>query len=314
MDKLKERYIQEVVKNLPHKQRADISKELDTTIDDMVSAKVSGKTNDEVALKSVLVELGRPEELAQNYTDEKQYLIGPKLFHFYKMVLIRVLLVSLPIVFAVSIVTGLYKNEFANIIELILGSVGKTFSTGTIIAFWITLFFAFIERNKEAQKEIEEEFMKEWKPESLPKLEPKRQVSVTDSASEIITGIIGVGFLIYLYNGPIFNLDVWRPVGLALIIVELLGLLLHSYMLAAGRWNMPAFIYSALIHIATIVVSLVILSLQNLLSPEIINSLISYKMPDPQNTIRSIIAIVTLIIVLTSIYEVYNSWRKLKQQ
>ena len=72
-----ERYIYEVVRRLPAKQRDDTGRELRSLIDDMLEERgKNGKTRQENAADA-LRELGAPSVLAGKYRDDKKYLIGP---------------------------------------------------------------------------------------------------------------------------------------------------------------------------------------------------------------------------------------------
>src|SRR5690349_12729581 len=95
MKDLIERYVYAVTRNLPENQRDDVSKELNATIEDMVAdrMKKSTKSRNKV-IRDVLNELGRPEKLAENYTNSKNYLIGPEWFFQYKKVLFIVLKIA----------------------------------------------------------------------------------------------------------------------------------------------------------------------------------------------------------------------------
>ncbi len=88
MNDLKERYIYAVVKRMPHKVRADISRELGTLIDDMLEARCGEDAPTEKDLRVVLTELGTPSELYEKYNpDAGKALIGEAYFPFYKKLL-----------------------------------------------------------------------------------------------------------------------------------------------------------------------------------------------------------------------------------
>jgi len=109
---LKERYIYAVVRHLPTKAQADVEKELDSLITEMLDERRgNGNVSSEQDLRNVLTELGTPEELALKYCgEERTALISGTYFLMYK----RVLSIALPIVLAV--VAG------SNILGFILGA------------------------------------------------------------------------------------------------------------------------------------------------------------------------------------------------
>ena len=83
-----ERYVSEIGKHLPRKSRADIETEIRSTLEDMLeerSAKAGRPVDDEM-VKELLKEYGAPDQVAATYLPE-QYLIGPKLFPIFWLVL-----------------------------------------------------------------------------------------------------------------------------------------------------------------------------------------------------------------------------------
>ncbi|HOV26477.1 MAG TPA: hypothetical protein PK566_09005 [Pseudobacteroides sp.] len=76
------RYVYAVTKSLPEKQREDIEKELRTLIDDMIEEN-DEPVSYEKKVEKVLLELGDPEKLADNYRGSKRYFIGPKFYEKY---------------------------------------------------------------------------------------------------------------------------------------------------------------------------------------------------------------------------------------
>ena len=84
-----DKYIQEVTRRLPEKNRKDIALELRSTIEDMLPKQYS-----EEEVKEVLKELGNPAILANGYNDRPMYLIGPRYYEMYIIILkINILLI-----------------------------------------------------------------------------------------------------------------------------------------------------------------------------------------------------------------------------
>src|SRR5512138_2038150 len=92
---LVDRYIAEVGKHLPRKNRADIEAEIRSTLEDMLDERMqaSGAKDpaDEATVMALLKEYGSPREVAATYKTH-QYLIGPRLFPIFEMV-VRIVLV-----------------------------------------------------------------------------------------------------------------------------------------------------------------------------------------------------------------------------
>ena len=80
-----ERYVYEVGRQLPRKQRADIQVELKSTLVDTLEDRVEGEPSQEDEIK-LLKEFGPPRKVAASYWPQGQYLIGPNLFPLFRMV------------------------------------------------------------------------------------------------------------------------------------------------------------------------------------------------------------------------------------
>ena len=84
-----DRYVTEVGKHLPLvKGRKDIEKELRSTLEDMLEdrAQKAGRAADEAMEIELLKEYGAPQKVAATYNPQP-YLIGPRMFPFFLMVL-----------------------------------------------------------------------------------------------------------------------------------------------------------------------------------------------------------------------------------
>ena len=87
-----ERYVYEVGRQLPRKNRADIQVELKSTLVDTLEDRVAGEPTQEDEIE-LLKEFGPPQKVAASYWPQGQYLIGPNLFPLFRMVVAIVLTV-----------------------------------------------------------------------------------------------------------------------------------------------------------------------------------------------------------------------------
>src|SRR6185503_4296070 len=109
---LMDRYIAEVGRHLPEKNRTDIEAEIRSTLEDMIDEREhqTGKpVNDEV-VAAALEQLGDPKLLAHNYIPAKNYLIGPDWYEPYIETLKRVLATALPVVALVTLFIALARD------------------------------------------------------------------------------------------------------------------------------------------------------------------------------------------------------------
>lgn len=85
---LVERYIYAVTKRMPGKMKKDVALELRTLISDMLEERCGEIVPVEKDVKVVLTELGTPQELFEQYSnDTKTCLIGPPYYTTYKFVM-----------------------------------------------------------------------------------------------------------------------------------------------------------------------------------------------------------------------------------
>ncbi len=113
-----DKYIAEVGKHLPRKNRADIEAEIRSTLEDMLDERTQGKGSaDETTVMELLKEYGAPREVAATYKPHP-YLIGPRMFPMFEMILRIVFAVVIGASFIGLAVTlskvGLSGPEFAS--------------------------------------------------------------------------------------------------------------------------------------------------------------------------------------------------------
>ena len=87
MTSLTDRYVDATVRDLDQAQRHDVERELRTTIEDMVDARVRDGAGDRaVAEREVLLELGDPMRLAADYAGRPLDLVGPRAYPQWRRV------------------------------------------------------------------------------------------------------------------------------------------------------------------------------------------------------------------------------------
>jgi hypothetical protein len=266
-----DRYVAEIGKHLPRKNRADMEAEIRSTLEDMLEERRQAQGEpDEKMVIELLKEYGAPREIAESYVGPR-YLIGPRVFPIFELVtkivvavLIGVALAGLGLSLARSSLTG---AEFLKTIgESALGLLG-----GLITAFGnIVLVFAILERVLPA-KEFEEE--EEWNPAELAKEPDPDHVKFGEQIFEMFflalfllvfnlyPGIIGIGFFNdsqWVFISPIlteafFSYLPW------INILFLLQIGFNIYLLRQGTWNMPTRIMNMLLELGSIILAIAML-------------------------------------------------------
>ena len=85
---LTDRYVTATVRDLDDDQRAEVERELRTTIEDMIDGRLeAGAPSRPEAERAVLAELGDPVRLAAGYSGRPLYLIGPRVYPQWRRVM-----------------------------------------------------------------------------------------------------------------------------------------------------------------------------------------------------------------------------------
>ena len=153
------RYVYAVIRSLPEKQRADIEKELRTLIDDMIE-EYDEPVSYEKKVEKVLLELGDPEKLADNYRGSKRYLIGPQFYEKYMLILKIVLIAVFAGVTIATIAEGFFVKD-KNVLDTVKDYLSALFSGVLQVFAWTTIAFMIAERNymNTDKSKIEKDFM-----------------------------------------------------------------------------------------------------------------------------------------------------------
>jgi hypothetical protein len=199
-----DRYVTEVGKHLPRKNRQDIEAEIRSTLEDMLDERKQAEARPEEELvMELLKEYGAPGEVAAKYKPHP-YLIGPRLFPLFERVvkiIFAVVIGASVIGFGVSLSkTGLSGPGFAS-------ALGEWFGgliSGLIAAFGnLVLVFAIIERTQ-AAAEFEKE-LKDWDPKELQQEPDPDKIDLPDHIATIIFTVLGLVFLNLYPNVLIFG-------------------------------------------------------------------------------------------------------------
>jgi len=284
---LKNRYIYAVTRHLPVKMQADVEKELDSLISEMLDER---RGNNAVAseqdLKNVLAELGSPEELALKYGgNERRALISGVYFLMYK----RVLLTVLPIIAAVlAILTtmGFFIGDESSLSIIIIGIVNVAYLSyamqiltvtigGVVQAFAvITVVFAVLDYRK-VEMQGNEFFDLPEIPEAKMKISPFEPILWI--AFSIVTTILLLGFPqimgAYLDGRwiTVFNIEVVRGLWLPILVWTLLEIIAEAVKLVEGQYNMRVVAVTVAACILQIVCVFAVFGNSDIINSEIIS-------------------------------------------
>ena len=273
-----DKYIAEVGKHLPRKNRADIQAEIRSTLEDMLEERkpADGQVDNETILQ-LLKEYGAPREVAESYTGPR-YLIGPRVFPIFELVTKIVLVVLLGITLAaIGLSLGRATMTGTEMLKTI-GERALDLFGGLITAFGnIVLAFAILERVLPA-KEFEEE--EEWDPAELAREPDPDRVKFGEQVFELFflllflivfnlyPGIIGIGFFNdseWVFISPIlteafFSYLPW----INILIVLQIGF--NLYLLRQRLWNTTTRALNILLELGSIALAVAMLRGPDLVS------------------------------------------------
>jgi hypothetical protein len=274
--KLIDRYVMEVGRRLLlQKGRKDIENELRSTLEDMLEdrARKSGRPVDEAMEIELLKEYGSPDKVALTY-NPTPYLIGPRMYPFFTMVL-KIVLAVLSLVLLVTLGIQIATLSPMTGSEL-LSAIGKGLLgilTGAVSAFGnIVLVFAILERFVPAS-EFKMNADKEWDPASLLKEPEPEDVKPWEPILAIVFTFIFLSIfnfnpqLIGFYNyvggkwivlpaltGAFFR---WMPLINVAWVSEII---LNGMLFRTGRWQTSTRIFSIAIKVFQIAIGYLLLT------------------------------------------------------
>jgi hypothetical protein len=274
-----DRYIAEVGKYLPPKNRSDIEAEIRSTLEDMLDERkqAEGLENETLVIQ-LLKDYGAPRKVAESY-GAKQYLIGPRLYPTFVMVT-QIVVSVLLVIALVGLGLGLAKSSLSG--PEFLSTVGESFMGllgGLITAFGnIVLVFAILERTLPAE-EFEKE-SEEWNPAKLAS-EPdpdhvkfgEQIVAIFFTAAFLIIlnlypNIFGFGFMQdgeWVYISPILS-DTFFSYLPWINILGVLEIALSIILLRQGFWQTWTRITRAVLEIGNIALAIAMLRGPSLIS------------------------------------------------
>lgn len=272
-----ERYIYAVTRRLPRRNRDDVSKELDSLIDDMLQERCGEVLPTEKDVRVVLTELGDPRELYEKYNpDGKKCLIGAPYYSLYIMIL---KIVAACVAFGTSLACVIEQLQApaAYWYEAFFSWL-STVASGLVYGFaFVTILFAIFYRKGVNLAEFTN---LDDLPE-VPKLDAKlsRGESIFDIvftvvfliiflvAPQILCAVLGdTGELV-----PIFNVEVLRSSWYILVLFSACGIVRESVKLSEGSYTQPVMTTTIVADVASIALACWWLLRDSIMNPRFIS-------------------------------------------
>ena len=235
-----DRYVYEIGRHLPRKNRTDIQVELQSTLVDTLESRVQGEPSQEDVVE-LLKEFGPPQKVAASYWPQSQYLIGPNLYPLFRMVvgialmvfvIVQLVLLGIAVVFDQEILT------FMSVLDIFAEMIGSVFTTFGIVVIVFAILQYF-----DVKPDTEDE---QWDPRKLPQVEEVDTVSRGGIVAEITFILVFLAILLFLPDkiGVVVSPGteiILNPVitsYIPLIVASiLLGIALDVIILWRGRWE-----------------------------------------------------------------------------
>jgi len=245
-----ERYVQEVARRLPRRQRVDVARELRSSLEDSLENRAGAPIEqvEEEQAAELLVEFGRPQQVAASYQTGPNYLIGPALYPSF----IKTMKVCLAVVGSLILLSTLLdiagsSGAFRELGVTLLHATSSLQSAFISLLGIVVLIFAIIERAASPDQKTEEE----WDPRDLPPITEDRDR--VERTGEIIGMVLAtVGLLLINFrpdwlqaqvwvNDVRYNLPLMGPGALAQVVwlnlYLVLSVALGLIVLFQGRWH-----------------------------------------------------------------------------
>lgn len=217
MSELIERYVYDVVRRIPEKEREEVGRELTANILDMLS-----NPGDENEVRAVLGGLGPPSKLAGQYRQSPNHLISPAIYDDY----VRTLKWVAPLVGCVMLVIGAVLGAIeaigdgsGDIAGLLTGIISSAISTGVSgvfhAIFWTTVGFAIADRTGAKSGSRDPEWTVDQLP--IPAPDDKSRIPLSDCVADIVVTLVFAIVALFICVGAIPNDYIILKVGDAVV-------------------------------------------------------------------------------------------------
>ena len=281
MNQLIERYIYDVTRRLPENDRAEVARELQASIMDMLPEESS-----EQQTIDVLTQLGDPRIMAEQYRTKPRYLISPALFDMYLSVLKMVVGIVAVVFAGVSAIITIFDTGtlsastfFANIIEDALMGAFQA-------AFWVTFGFAVADHTNIIGKKAWTVLDLPKKPDHLKGVALPRSASIGEIITTLFFSVLFIlmiirdeWFFVFVRNGDImnpFNMNALYRAIPFIIITSVISVAFSSVKLYYARWNAPLFIVNVIYNIIWVGIFIYIVNWPDLFNPDLKSAIIPH--------------------------------------
>lgn len=278
------RYVYAVTKNLPLKSRIDIEEELKTLIFDMLEERIGEAEPTKKEIEMVLLELGDPSELSEKYRDNKRYLIGPRLFHQY-IVVLKIVIFAVILGMTIAVIVEKFATEQGNMWYYFSHWMAGLISGVTSACAWVTAIFAIFEWRGIKVDHI----TGDWHVDELP-LIPSQKANIPmyqPIMGIIFTILVAVLFafapqlmgVININNTtattiPVFDLTILEQALPLFLFCFGLGILREIIKLIEGRYTTRVAVATIVLDVISLIITIIIFSRNEIWNPNFVSQII----------------------------------------
>jgi hypothetical protein len=303
---LTDRYVTATVRDLDEDQRAEVERELRTTIEDMIDGRLeAGAPSRPEAERAVLTELGDPVRLAAGYTGRPLFLIGPRVYPQWRRVMTVLLTTLVPLVTAVNLVVRLFVDDVATdgVGPAIVAALWVGFLVAVNVVFWVTVVFALAERGRVATGvELE------WDPDQLPEDDGSGRVGLGETVASLAFLAVAALAIVWQQTSspvtsggesvPVLDPALWSgPLPWLLLVLAgqaVVVVLVHR----RGSWTRGLAVANLALDLAFAVPLLLLLRGGSLFNPEFVDLLVEGGWADAERDLNLSTAIGVLVVLV----------------
>lgn len=323
-----ERYVYAVTEHLPVNSRKDVADELRSNIEDMLPEYPADKD-----IREVLLKLGNPRKLANEYNPSKRYLIGPALYDSYISLLKLVTGIVAAVILGVTLLGWAFQfPESNNYASLMTQVIGNAISAAIQAALWVTIVYAILERSgvNEGQMPFSK---KEWSVDDLPTdvVSPSKKISRTETGFSLFFTLLFVSALyfnpnliaIYITGNhsteiiPLFSEQRLANYLVAILLITLLQLGFIVWKFIQGKWNLPLAIANLIQNVAFSILMIVLLSDRHLFSQNFFSRVADLTNTSSNQIIehwyRGTSIVIILVIIIIALWDSFSTFIKAKK-
>jgi hypothetical protein len=329
------RYVHQVGRRLPKRLRDDVKVELRSLLLDALEERTGCQASSEATFSeddqvAILEEFGPPAQMAAKYQPRPQYIIGPKLYNLYLIVVAAVIGAGLLASIVSMAVSKLYVNSVGvETLELLGQGWTRFFNIALSGIGSTTLVFAVLERVIPGDEfKLNDE--KKWNPRDLPAIEERNQVKPAGLIVQI--GILALLLIVFIafpdrvatgvyYDGvwhivPSILSPVFFSIYLPLMEIRWgLTIILNLVLLRQGRWQPGTRIADLLLRGLDIFILAWLLVGPSILSTKVLNTMFSGMQDAPVPPVAGALKLAFLVALIVTVIETVSKlYRVLRSQ